>query len=170
MDRRHKEFDKYLNKSGLFNLLTDSFAKLFMMEDSERPENTVWFLQQHMFENLPKGFDFPSYVEYQKLLDEKEEIERILNGPVNDPNAENVATNVNSSKSNVAGGKSSQSIMNAGASQSSVAGAANAGASKSSVAGASNAGASKSSLVDAGDAGAEDAEEAEDAEAGEGEP
>lgn len=164
MDRRHKEFDKYLNKSGLFNLLTDSFAKLFMMEDSERPENTVWFVQQNMFENLPKGFNFPSHVEYQKLLDEKEEIERILNTPANDPNAENVATSVNSSKSNVAGGKSSQSVTNAGASQISVVGVPNAGASQSSVAGDPAAGDAEAGDADAGDA------EAGDAEAGEGEP
>lgn len=66
MNQNHKEFNRYLIKSGVFDALTDAFAKLFMMKEDDLPENSVWFMQQQLMKNLPD--DFPSFVEYQKLV------------------------------------------------------------------------------------------------------
>lgn len=72
MEGRHKDFNNYLVKSGTIKALTKAFAKLFEMTDDDRPENAVWFVQQHMIDN--DEVPTVDIIEYEKALNETKEI------------------------------------------------------------------------------------------------
>lgn len=75
MDKRHRDFNKYLLTIGVFDALTEAFARLFLIKDGERPVHSIWFLQNCMDKDMDEDF----IIKYDNLLSELNENRIIIN-------------------------------------------------------------------------------------------